>query len=445
MASGPLILSLASNVYTSGRREQQRKRDGCGEQPRFAVGIKLLLLSFYYPPDLSAGSFRAGALVDALIRMGVKVDVLTTRPHRYASYREAAEPQAAGHETAASLTVTRLPVGFHRSGLVDQSLVFSGFAARALHAVRGKRYDVVVATTSRLFTGFLGGLIARRTGAAFYLDVRDLFVDNVREMFRIPGKPLLMPLLGRIERETFCRAARINLVSEAFLEYCRQHFPPRAYSFFSNGIDREFLEYDFRKPVESGPKTIVYAGNIGLGQGLDRVLPEAARALGHDYVFRIIGDGGQRAALAQSLAAAGVSNVTLLPPMSRDALREEYRQADYLLLHLNGFSSLEHVLPSKVFEYAATGKPILAGVRGYAGRFVSQEVEGAFVFEPGNIRGMLEGLQSLARVHFDRTQFKETYRRERLMDAMAADILAASAVEARGEDRPARVRRRTAG
>lgn len=407
--------------------------------------MKLLLLTFYYPPDLSAGSFRAVALVEALIRTGVNVEILTTRPHRYASYREAADPQAVAVERGPSLTITRLPVGFHRSGLLDQSLVFSGFAARALRAVRGKRYDVVVATTSRLFTGFLGGMIAKRTGAAFYLDVRDLFVDNVREMFRIPGKPLLMPALGRIEQQTFCRAARINLVSEGFLDYFRHRYPPRAYSFFSNGIDREFLEFDFRKPEERGTKTIVYAGNIGLGQGLDRLLPTAARELGDGYTFRIIGDGGQRAALEQRLTAIGVRNVELLPPMGRDALLEEYRRADYLLLHLNGFPSLEKVLPSKVFEYAATGKPILAGVRGYAGLFISREVEGACVFEPGNVRAMLEGLRSLTPLHFDRARFKDTYRRERLMDAMAADILAVSSVEARGEERPARIRQRTAG
>lgn len=408
--------------------------------------MKLLLLTFYYPPDLSAGSFRAAALVEALMRTGgpnVEVDVLTTRPHRYASYRDAAEERARSLERSASVTVTRLPVGFHRSGLLDQSLVFSGFAARALRAVRGKRYDVVVATTSRLLTGFLGALIARRTGAAFYLDVRDMFLDNVREMFRLPGKPLLLPALGRIERETFSTAARINLVSEAFLDYCRRRFPPRPYSFFSNGIDREFLDCDFRKPAPDGTKTIVYAGNIGLGQGLDRFVPDAARVLGDGYAFRIIGDGGQRAALAERLSAAGVRNVTLLPPMSRDALLDEYRRADYLLLHLNGFPSLEKVLPSKVFEYAATGKPILAGVKGYARRFVSNEIDGAAVFDPGDVRAMAEALGSLEPLHFERTRFKEAYRRDRLMDAMAADIL--TAAEPREVGRAAPVGRRAAG
>src|SRR5690606_1077141 len=127
---------------------------------------KLLIVTFYYPPDLSAGSFRGAALVDALIRRferEVKIDVLTTRPHRYASYRQTAAEDAVGVQKHCAVNVLRLPVGFHRGGLMDQSLVFSGFAARALRAVRGKRYDIVVATTSRLFTGVLGAHIARRT------------------------------------------------------------------------------------------------------------------------------------------------------------------------------------------------------------------------------------------------------------------------------------------
>ncbi|MFO7286899.1 MAG: glycosyltransferase family 4 protein [Gammaproteobacteria bacterium] len=410
--------------------------------------MKLLLLTFYYPPDLSAGSFRAAALAEALLRAGgrdVEVDVLTTRPHRYASYRDAAAERARALERSGALTVTRLPVGFHRSGLLDQSVVFMGFAARALRAVRGKRYDIVVATSSRLLTGYLGARIARRTGATFYLDVRDMFLDNVREMFRIPGKALLVPVLRRIERETFSTAARVNLVSEAFLDYCRHRFPPRPYSFFSNGIDREFLEFDFREPPSDGLRTIVYAGNIGLGQGLTDFVPEAARVLGDGYAFRIIGDGGQREALAARLAAAGVRNVTLLPPMSRDALLDEYRRAHYLLLHLNGFSSLEKVLPSKVFEYAATGKPILAGVRGYARQFITKEIDGAAVFDPGDAHAMARALRSLEPAHFDRTRFKEAYRRDRLMDAMAMDILSAAAVEPRRARRAAPVGRAAAG
>jgi glycosyltransferase involved in cell wall biosynthesis len=408
--------------------------------------MRLLILTFYYPPDLSAGSFRASALVKALVRRGgpeIQIDVLTAQPHRYASYRQRLDGEAAQLDIQRSVSVKRLPVGQHQSGLVDQSLVFSQFARRALSEVRGRRYDVVVATSSRLFTGFLGRLIARRTGAALYLDVRDLFLDNVREMFRKPGMTMLLPMLARIERDTFLGAERINLVSEGFLEYCKRRFPPRPYSFFSNGIDPEFLQHDFRKPSSAdGRKVVLYAGNIGLGQGIERVIPEAAKVLGDEWAIRIIGDGGQRAELERRIAAAGARNVTLIPPMSRDRLVQEYRHADYLFLHLNGFASLEKVLPSKLFEYAATGKPILAGVRGFARRFISREVDGAAVFDPGDVRAFIEGIKSLTPEPIDRERFKRKYPRERLMDEMAADILK-SASAAQGQD--AQVRRRAAG
>ena len=55
--------------------------------------MKLLVLSFYYPPDLCAGSFRCEALVEALGAQrpdALQVDVGTTTPNRYQSLNVAA-------------------------------------------------------------------------------------------------------------------------------------------------------------------------------------------------------------------------------------------------------------------------------------------------------------------------------------------------------------------
>ena len=46
---------------------------------------------------------------------------------------------------------------------------------------------------------------------------------------------------------------------------------------------------------------------------------------------------------------------------------------DVLFLHLNDYSAFRKVIPSKIFEYAATGKPIVAGVSGYAAEFLRHE------------------------------------------------------------------------
>jgi len=53
---------------------------------------RILLLSFYYPPDLAAGSFRMEALVQALLKESsnnVQIDVITTQPNRYIAYTAA--------------------------------------------------------------------------------------------------------------------------------------------------------------------------------------------------------------------------------------------------------------------------------------------------------------------------------------------------------------------
>ena len=59
----------------------------------------------------------------------------------------------------------------------------------------------------------------------------------------------------------------------------------------------------------------------------------------------------------------------------------EYQKANILFLHLNDLNSFHKVLPSKIFEYAATGKPILAGVKGYAAKFLREQVKGVEIFE----------------------------------------------------------------
>ena len=81
------------------------------------------------------------------------------------------------------------------------------------------------------------------------------------------------------------------------------------------------------------------------------------------------------------------------------------------------------MLPSKLFEYAATDKPIWAGVAGYAAEFIAAELTNAAVFAPCDIEAALESFEQLEFGVIDRTAFAQRYARERIMDEMAQDIL----------------------
>ncbi|MBV9727174.1 MAG: glycosyltransferase, partial [Gammaproteobacteria bacterium] len=274
-------------------------------------------------------------------------------------------------------------------------------------------------------TATLGAWIARRKGALFYVDIRDLFVDNMRELL----PPILAwpvaNVLAPIEAWTIRRADRINLVSPGFERYFRSRYGDRTFTWFTNGIDEEFIAAAPKAPAAPAPArelTILYAGNIGQGQALHEVLPQLAAALRGRARFVVIGDGGRRAALEHAVAGSG--NVELRRPLARAALLHEYRCADVLFLHLGALRSFEAVLPSKVFEYAALGKPVLAGVAGYAAQFIRDEVVNSAVFTPGNVPEAVKGLESLQLGDRPRPEFIRKYSRGHIVRAMASDVFA---------------------
>ena len=383
-------------------------------------------MSFYYLPDLSAGSFRATALVSALTQQLpdlAQLDVVTTLPNRYSTF---SVDDALEFERRPSLEIRRIRLPGHNSGMWDQSRAFLHFAKEARRHVQTRRYDLVYATSSRLMTAALGAWIAKRQKAKLYLDIRDIFVDTIMSVLPRRLAIVTRPFFSVIERWTIEQADRVNLVSGGFRSYFEIRYPSREYSFFSNGVDEEFIEaharVNTREPARN-PLTVLYAGNIGEGQGLHVIIPALAKRMQGRAVFKLIGDGGRKRALEAALQRAGVDNVELLPPVKREQLIDAYRGADVLFLHLNDYEAFKKVLPSKLFEYAAMGKPIWAGVSGYAADFVRSEISNAAVFNPCDADGAEEAFSRLSFVETPRAGFIEKFSRARLMRAMAADLL----------------------
>ena len=110
--------------------------------------------------------------------------------------------------------------------------------------------------------------------------------------------------------------------------------------------------------------------------------------------------------------------------MTRKELIKEYRKADILFLHLDNYNAFKKVLPSKIFEYASTGKPILAGVSGYASKFLLKQVRGVEVFNPCDPIGMKKSLKKLLNGPkiFNRKKFCELYDRKKITKKIVFDI-----------------------
>jgi glycosyltransferase involved in cell wall biosynthesis len=398
------------------------------------VTRKVLLFSFYFRPDLSPGSFRATALADALRRQGAEVEVITSSPNRYASPKV----EASAHETAPGLAIRRLPVSSHSGGMASQVRMYRGFAKPALALAGRAKVDVVAVTTGRMFTATLAAFTARQLRKPLYVDVRDIFVDTIQDVLPRPAFLVLSPLLRVIERYTFGRATLLNLVSPGFVPYFQKRFPMVPFEVRTNGVDDLFLDAlasagPAAPPNGDGPLRIVYAGNVGEGQGLHHILPAAAHALAGEAEFHIYGDGGRIQALRDACEAAHVSNVVINQPIARKELAAVYESADALLVHLNAHPAFLKVLPSKLFEYGATGRPIIAGVDGAAADFIRSELPDAALFAPLDVAALVATVRALPRggPPPGRAGFLAKYSRATISDDMASSILALAGMPAR--------------
>jgi hypothetical protein len=198
---------------------------------------RIVYLTFYYEPDLCAGSFRNTPLAIELAKQArekdIIVDVYTTLPNRYSSF----EQSALEFEELGNLRIHRISLPPHKSGMLDQVFSFKKFYSEVIKLNKNNRADLVFASSSRLFTAYLGFTIAKKSKAPLYIDIRDIFVDTMSDVFKSKILKLgILPLLKVIEIRTLNYAKHINLISGGFKSYFST-FSNTKFTFYTNGID----------------------------------------------------------------------------------------------------------------------------------------------------------------------------------------------------------------
>lgn len=392
--------------------------------------MKIIFFTFYYLPDLCAGSFRSVSLAHELskkLNNGDELHIITTHPNRYASHKVNAKDL----EIDGKITIHRIAVPEHKSGMLSQVRTFSVYFLSAYRLSKKLNPNFLIGTTSRLMTGILTGYSAYRLNCKYFLDVRDIFSETISDLFSRKNKILGAAskfTFSFLEKKLFNGATGVNVVSEGFPEYFRKEgINTSEWTFFPNGVDKEFQKLQLTKQSKTKiNRTILYVGNIGSGQALESILPDVAKKLGDSYRFLVVGDGGMRAALSKDIKDKDIHNIEILPPVKRSELIGYYQEADILFLHLNDIPAFRRVIPSKIFEYAAFGKPIIAGISGYSAKFMRDNVPHAIVFDPGNVNQCVASIRKGQSLRIDNNQidiFIKEYAREKIMKEMAGHIL----------------------
>ena len=150
-------------------------------------------------------------------------------------------------------------------------------------------------------------------------------------------------------------------------------------------------------PVSGAPIRVSFYGTFSPLQGPE-VIVGAATILEREapgrFSFILIGDGPLRAMMEHQVQQSSLDSVTFLPYLPIQELREELCAADIVLGVFGTSPKTQRVIPNKVFDALALGKPLVTA-RARALEAELRDREHAWFVTAGSPEELAEALRSL--------------------------------------------------
>lgn len=243
------------------------------------------------------------------------------------------------------------------------------------------RWDGVVWYSPTIFLGPLANALKKASACRSYLIVRDIFPEWAVDM-GLMGRGLPYRFFRAIERYQYSVADVIGVQTQGNLPYfafCTKQGGRRVEVLqnwladapdvgSSISVADSFLDCHGLRPRsdEGGPlvgRTIfVYAGNMGVAQGMN-VLIDLAERLHHrrDIGFLFVGRGSDVQRLREDAKTRGLDNVVFHDEIDPTEIPGLYSQCHVGIVALDPRHKT-HNIPGKFLSYMQAGLPVLASI-----------------------------------------------------------------------------------
>lgn len=347
---------------------------------------RLCILSQYFPPEMGAPQGRLSELGERLIDRGWEVEALTAIPNYptgklFPGYRGTRTYR----EQIGRITTHRLPLIPSKGGFTKRLLTYFSFAGAA--AVLGpglcRRPDLIYVESPPLFIGYAAQLLARRWNCGYVFNVSDLWPDSAVDMGVVTEDSFAVRMSRRLETSLYRNADGITGQTNDICEVIRTRTSTPV-ELITNSVDprrfgRDKADAEARALIGTEPGPVfVYAGLLGLAQGLDQIL-DVAKTFSGDQPgrFVLVGDGPVREHLERRVADEGISRVKILPMQPRDRVPALLGACDIAIITLGGV--IRGAVPNKIYEAMASSLPIIIVAEGEAARRVESVGAGVAV------------------------------------------------------------------
>jgi glycosyltransferase involved in cell wall biosynthesis len=360
------------------------------------------VLNQYYWPGVEATAQLLSQLCEALAE-DYDVTVVTGGLHGH---------QLPAEEVRNGVRIVRVrSTTYDRAQLHLRAANYASYLAETvLHALRGKRPDLVLCMTDPPVVGDVGLVVARRFGAPLLVISQDVFPEIAERVKRL-RHPLVVGALRKLVALYLRRADRVVAIGETMkLRLVQKGADAARVEVIPNWVDTSELEPHPRRNPWSAEQgiddafVVMHSGNVGHAQDLDTLVRAATflRDLERLQIM-VVGFGarhGELTALAHRLEVTGTVRFLGYQPRARLSLSLSAGDLHYVGLArgLSGF-----VVPSRVYGILSVGRPVLvsADADSETARLV-EEAGCGVVVPPGRpelvagvLRDVLEGRLSL--------------------------------------------------
>lgn len=346
--------------------------------------MKICIFVDNFTPDLGAASFRFESIVKELANRGHNIKIIASYPNRISI-------ENFNEFKYKNIEIIRINKKELKTGTIQRAFNYFNYFYEAIKVgvKESKESDLIIATSPQLLVGVAGAVVSKINKKRFLIDIRDLWPDIVLDMNVMKKYNPIYLFLKLLEKFMYTQSTYLVYNSPGFKEYLGTKYDKNRMKLITNGIDDFILNYFESKETERLPKDkyqILYAGNLGIAQDIKILVELADRR--KDIEILLIGKGSQENLIKEKIKSLNLKNITFISSIPRNELLKLYERADILFLQLKDIKMFEKTIPSKIFEYLASQKPIIFGVEGIAKKILMEEFNRKYYFKANDIKDL---------------------------------------------------------
>ena len=250
------------------------------------------------------------------------------------------------------------------------------FSVAEEYAKLNGKPDVIFASSVHPLTLVAGIKIAKKFGLPCICEVRDLWPESLIAYGALTKRSIISKILYKGERWIYKKADKLIFTMEGGIDYIKEKGWDNEISIskvyhINNGVDLEAFNYNREQYTLNDADLedevtfkAVYTGSIRRANNL-QTLVEVARIIqnkGYNNVKIIVyGDGDYREYLEQYSKDNGINNIIFKGRIDKKYIPFILSKCDISILNLyQGNLFRFGMSPNKLFDYFASGKPILS-------------------------------------------------------------------------------------